>query len=91
MIMLIMMLYNCHITGKYRGSSHRSIDINLKLNLKIPIVFQNLKNYDSQLIMQVLGKFNLKVNVISKWIRKISSLYSLVKNSGKYDFKYLSQ
>ena len=34
--------------------------MNLKLNLKIPVVFHNLKNYDLHFIMQELGKFNLK-------------------------------
>ena len=54
----------CHITEKYRGSAHRDCNINLKLNQKIPVVFHNLKNYDSNLIIQELGKFNLKINVI---------------------------
>ena len=40
-----------HITGKYRGSLHRDCNINIKLNRKIPVVFHNLKNYDSHLIM----------------------------------------
>ena len=43
---------HCHITGKYRGSSHRCCNINVKLNHKIPVVFHYLKNYDSHLIMQ---------------------------------------
>ena len=60
----------CHITEKYRGSPHRDCNINLKLNHKIPVVFHNLKNYDSNLIIQELGKFNL-----TKWIRKIYELY----------------
>ena len=51
---------NCHIIGKYRGSSHRDCNINVKLNYKIPVVFRNLKNYDSHLIMQELCKFNLE-------------------------------
>ena len=55
---------HCHITGKYRSSAHRDCNINRKLNHKIPIVFHNLKNYDSHLIMQELGKFNIKINVI---------------------------
>ena len=38
--------YHCHIIGKYRGSTHRNCNIKVKLNHKIPIVFQNLKNYD---------------------------------------------
>ena len=32
-----------HITGKYRDSSHRDCNINVKLNHKIPVVFHNLK------------------------------------------------
>ena len=46
---------------------------NLKLNFKIPFVFQNLKNYDSHPIMQELGKFNLKINVISNELEKCMS------------------
>ena len=55
---------HCHITRKCRGSVHRDCNINIKLNHKIPIVFHNLKNYDSHLSMQDLGKFNFKINVI---------------------------
>ena len=55
---------------KYRGSTHRDCNINLKLNHKIPVVFHNLKNYYSHLIMQELGKFNLKINVIPNGLEK---------------------
>ena len=51
---------HCHITGKYKVSAHKNCDININLNYKIPIVFQNLKNYDFHLVLQELGKFNLK-------------------------------
>ena len=40
-----------HIFRKYRSSANRDCNINLKLDHKIPIVFHNLKNYDSHLIM----------------------------------------
>ena len=53
-----------HITGKYRGLAHRDCIINVKVNPKIPVVFHNLKTYGSHLIMQKLGKFNIKTNVI---------------------------
>ena len=46
------------------------ININVKINHKIPIVFHNLKNYDSHLIMQELCKFNLKINVIPNGLEK---------------------
>ena len=60
----------CHITGKYRGSAHRDSNFNLRLNHNIPIVFHNLKQYDSHLIMQELGKFNFEINVITNRLKK---------------------
>ena len=53
-----------HITGKYRGSAHRGCNINVILQPK---------KYDSQLIIQELCKFNLKVNVISNGLEKYMS------------------
>ena len=50
----------CHITEKYRGFAHRDCNISVNLNHKISIVFHNLKNYDSHLVMQKLCKFDLK-------------------------------
>ena len=94
---------HCHITGKYRGSQHGDCNINLKLNQKFPILFHNLKNYDSHLIVQELGKFNIKISVMPNGLvhNKLSfidsfqflssSLDSIVKNLSKDDFKYLSQ
>ena len=64
---------HCRVAGKYRGSAHRDCNINLKLNHKIPVEFHNLENYDSHLIMQELGKLNLKCS--TKWIRAIYEFY----------------
>ena len=64
---------HCHITRKYRSSAHRDCNINVKLNHNIPVVFHNLKNYDSHLIMQELGKFNLKINVVPNGLEKYVS------------------
>ena len=61
---------HCHITKKYRASAYRDFNVNIKLNHKIPVVFHNLKNYDSHLIMQELGKFNLKINIIPNGLEK---------------------
>ena len=63
----------CHNAGKYRGSAHRDGNINLKLNHKIPVVFHSLKDYDSHLIMQELGKFNLKINGLPNGLGKYMS------------------
>ena len=46
---------HCHFTGQYRGTAHKSCNLKLKIKpgvTKIPVVFHNLKRYDSHLIMQ---------------------------------------
>ena len=55
---------HCYVTGKYKGAAHRDCNINVTLNCKIPIVFHNLKKYYAHHIMQELGKFDFKGNVI---------------------------
>ena len=61
---------HCHITGKYRGAAHWSCNINLKLSKKIPVIFHNLRGYDSHLIMKEIGKFDVKVSVITNGLEK---------------------
>ena len=63
----------CHITGKYRGYANKECNIKIKVNHKIPIVFHNIKNYSSHLIMQELGKFNSKIFVIPNKLQKYMS------------------
>ena len=49
---------HCPVTGKYRGSAHSSCNMKLKLKqeeIKIPVVFHNLRGYDSHFIMQEIG------------------------------------
>ena len=49
---------HCHITGKYRGSAHQECNLELKVNpkeVKIPLIFHNLRGYDSHFIMQEIG------------------------------------
>ena len=62
-----------HITWKYRSSALRDCTINLKLINRIPVVFHDLKNYDFHLIMQELGKFNLKKDIIPSGLEKYMS------------------
>ena len=50
---------HCHFTGEYRGAAHTSCNLKLKIKpgkTKIPVVFHNLKGYDSHLIMQKIHK-----------------------------------
>ena len=48
----------CHITGDYRGSAHQDCNLKLRINakeIKIPVIFHNVKGYDSHFIMQEIG------------------------------------
>ena len=50
---------HCHITGVFRGSAHQDCNLKLKMKpeeIKIPVIFHNLRGYDSHFIMQKLGQ-----------------------------------
>ena len=64
---------HCHITQKYRGSAHEDCNIKVKLNHKIHILFHNLKNFDSNFIMQEVGNFNFEINFIPNGLEKYTS------------------
>ena len=64
---------HCHITGKFRGSAHQ--DCNLKLQIKpetikIPVIFHNLRGYDSHFIMQEIGKIAKEHTYTNKKVKK---------------------
>ena len=81
---------HCYITGKYKVSVHRDCNINVELNHKFPVVFHNLKIYDSHLIMQELGKFNIKLNFIPNWFEKYMSFSINNKLSFIDSFQFLN-
>ena len=62
----------CQITGKYRSSAHWSCNVYLKLTKKVCVIFRNLRGYDSYLIMQEIGNFDVKVNVLENtWVLQL--------------------
>ena len=81
---------SCHVTGKYKFSSYRDCNLNVKLNHKISVVFHNLNYYDSHHIMQKLGKFNLKINVIPNGLEKYMSFSINDQLSFINSFQFLS-
>ena len=58
---------HCHITGRYRGAAHSACNLKLRLSPKtttIPVVFHNLRGYDSHLLMQAISKVEGRVSCI---------------------------
>ena len=50
---------HCHITGKFRGSAHQECNLKLRIkpeDIKISVIFHNLRGYDSNFIMQQIGE-----------------------------------
>ena len=98
---------HCHVTGKFRGAAHWNCNINFQLTKKVPVIFHNLRGYDSHLIFCELNKFDVKIDVIPNRLEKYmafilnknfvsmqfmnSSLEKLVKNLSGDDFKYLAE
>ena len=78
---------HCHITGKFRGSAHQECNPKIRIkpeDIKIPVIFHNLRGYDSHFIMQQIGEIaknhtyknkkgeeqHLKINAIPNNMKK---------------------
>ena len=55
---------HCHVTGSYRGAAHDQCNLRFRIPEFIPVVFHNLRGYDSHLIMQHLGKLDAEITCI---------------------------
>ena len=74
---------HCHVTGKYRGSAHQTCNLKLQISaekIKIPVIFHNLKGYDSHFIIRELGKLikkgeDISINVIAQNTEKYMAFY----------------
>ena len=64
-----------HITVKFRGAAHKSCNLNFHLTKKVPVIFHNLKNYDSHLIFNELDKFDVKIKVIPNGLEKFTAFF----------------
>ena len=71
---------HCHITGKVRGTAHRSCNIIIQLTKKFPVIFNNLRGYDDiHLIFCQLNKFDVKIDIIPNSLEKYLTFF-LKKN-----------
>ena len=48
---------HCHVTGKFRSAPHWDCNIYFQLTKNVPVIFHNLRGYDSHLIFNELDKF----------------------------------
>ena len=67
------------MTAKKWGAVHWDCNINLQLTKKVPVLFHNLRGYDSHLIFCELIKFDVKINVVPNALEKYIALF-LYKN-----------
>ena len=66
---------HCYVTGKFRGAAHWSCNINLQLTKKVPVIFHNLRGYNSPLIFSELHKFNVKIDVMPSGLEKYMAFF----------------
>ena len=66
---------HCHVTGKFRGAAHESCNLNFQLTKKVPVIFHNLRSYDSHLIFNELDKFDVKIKVIPNGLEKYMAFF----------------
>ena len=66
---------HCHETGKFRAAAHRSCNVNFQLTEKFPVIFHNLRGYNSHLIFCELNKFDVKVSVTPNRTEKYMAFF----------------
>ncbi|XP_053214141.1 uncharacterized protein LOC128397439 [Panonychus citri] len=63
-----------HFTGKYRGAAHSPCNLKMATPNYIPVVFHNLKNFDSHIILKAIEKeMFTKVKIIPQNMEKYIS------------------
>ena len=81
---------HCYVTGKFRGAAHESCNINFQLTKKVPVIFHNLRAYDSHLLFHELDQFDVKIKVVPNGLEKYIAFFSIKTQClSDKDFKYL--
>ena len=63
------------MTGKFRGAAHGSCNIDLQITKKVPVIFHNLRGYNSHLIFSELDKFDVKINRVLNGLEKYMAFF----------------
>ena len=67
--------HHCHGTGKFTGKAHWNSNINFQLTKKVPVIFHNLRGYDSHLILNEFDKFDVKISIIPNGFEKYMAFF----------------
>ena len=74
----------CTITGRFRGASHKEYSQKMQItltNLKIQVVFHNLKGYDSNFLMQQIGEIANKHTYTNEKGKEIPLMINAIPNN----------
>ena len=66
---------HCNISGKFRGAAHWDCNINFQLTKNVPVIFHNLRGYDSHLIFNEPDKFDVKIDVTPNGLEKCMAFF----------------
>ena len=78
---------HCHWTGKFRGAAHSSCNLRLMEQTFIPVIFHNLKGYNSHLFIKAFYDLQQKPSCIPQNTEKFIS-FSL-KKPGSSEIRFL--
>ena len=81
---------HCHVLGNYRGAACNMCNLGMKLTKTIPVIFHNLKGYDSHLLLPELGKFHKKISIIPNNMQAYMS-FSVGHTTSYFDKKTRKQ
>ena len=68
---------HCHATGKFRGAAHCNCNKNFQLTKKVPVLFHNLRDYDSHLFFNEFDKFDVKIKLIPNGLEKYMAFFEI--------------
>ena len=80
-----------HISGQYRGWTHRDCNLPMRKQYKLPVFFHNGRNYDNHMLTRMLVKHpDKKIRVIGQGLEKYLSMDWSKMINIKDSFQFLS-